>query len=408
MSSAPNLSETLRKLFTQRIVILDGAMGTMAQRYKLTETEFRGARFGDWKGKDLKGNYELLQLTRPQVIEEIHRQYLEAGVDIVETNTFSATTIGQHDFLFSKHSAQRKDQAFFEEVVTDKFLRATAVEMNLAAARLARKAADDVANRTGQQRFVAGTLGPMPVTASISPDVNDPGFRSVSFDQLRRAYREQAEALIEGGVDMLLVETIFDTLNAKAALFAIEEVFEARGVRLPLMISGTITDRSGRTLTGQTVEAFWNSVAHAQPLTIGLNCALGPKEMRPFVEELVGLAPAFTCFYPNAGLPDPLSETGFPETPQSLAPQLQEWAKLGWLNIVGGCCGTTPAHIQAIADAVRDCAPAPRADHRARAPPERHGGVQRHPTDKLRQHRRAHERHGQRGLPQADQERQLR
>ncbi|MBK9140457.1 MAG: methionine synthase [Verrucomicrobia bacterium] len=363
ITSATGCDAALRRLLTRRIVLLDGAMGTMVQRYKLTEAEFRGARFAAWKGKDLKGDNELLQITRPQVIEEIHRQYLEAGADIIETNTFSATTIGQHDFLFGKHPAQRKDQAFFEEVVTDTFLREVALEMNLAAARIARRVADEVANRTGQPRFVAGALGPMPVTASISPDVGDAGFRSVNFDQLRRAYREQVEALLDGGVDLLLVETIFDTLNAKAALFAIEEVFEARSrltghaSRLPVMISGTITDRSGRTLTGQTVEAFWNSVAHAQPLTIGLNCALGPREMRPFVEELVGLAPAFTCFYPNAGLPDPLSETGFPETPQSLAPQLQEWAKLGWLNVVGGCCGTTPAHIKAIADAVRDCPP---------------------------------------------------
>ena len=402
MSSTPNHGESLRTLLNQRIVILDGAMGTMAQRYKLSETEFRGERFADWKGKDLKGNNELLQITRSEVIEDIHRQYLEAGADIIETNTFSATTIGQHDFLFDKHPAQRKDQAFFEAIVTDKFLREIAWEMNLAGARLARKAADEVANRTGQPRFVAGALGPMPVTASISPDVGDAGFRSVNFDQLRRAYREQVEALLDGGVDLLLLETIFDTLNAKAAIFAIEEIFEARGLRsstgfqpvnvgeasslssagdgetpsagrmpplrhrqdacatrrvVSVMISGTITDRSGRTLTGQTVEAFWNSVVHAQPITIGLNCALGPKEMRPFVEELVGLAPTFTCFYPNAGLPDPLSETGFPETPQSLAPQLQEWAKLGWLNVVGGCCGTTPAHIKAIAEAVRDCAP---------------------------------------------------
>jgi cobalamin-dependent methionine synthase I/methionine synthase I (cobalamin-dependent) len=356
-TGAGNPPSAFAALLARRIVVLDGAMGTMVQRYKLSEAEFRGARFADWQGKDLKGNNELLQLTRPQVIAEIHRQYLEAGADLIETNTFSATTIGQHDFLFGKHPAQRKDQAFFEAVVTDKFLREVVLEMNLAAARLARQVADEVANRTGQPRFVAGALGPMPVTASISPDVNDPAFRAVNFDQLRRAYREQVEALLDGGVDVLLVETIFDTLNAKAALFAIEEVFEARAKRWPLMISGTITDRSGRTLTGQTVEAFWNSVAHAQPLTIGLNCALGPKEMRPFVEELVGLAPTFTCFYPNAGLPDPLSETGFPETPQSLAPQLAEWAGLGWLNVVGGCCGTTPAHIKAIAEIVRDAAP---------------------------------------------------
>lgn len=349
----------LTNLLRQRIVLLDGAMGTVLQQLRLEETDFRGQRFGDWRGKPLKGNNELLQLTRPDIVTGIHRQYFAAGADIVETNTFSATTIGQHDFLFAHPPVGRKDQAFFEAVVTDPFLRETVKEMNLAAARVARQAADEIANQTGQPRFVAGALGPMPVTASISPEVNDPGFRSVNFDQLRRAYREQVEALLEGGVDLLLLETIFDTLNAKAALFAMEEVFEARGRRLPILISGTITDRSGRTLTGQTVEAFWNSVAHAQPLAMGLNCALGPKEMRPFVEELVRLVPTFTCFYPNAGLPDPLSPTGFPETPESLAPQLADWVQRGWLNIVGGCCGTTPAHIQSIAAAVRDCAPRP-------------------------------------------------
>jgi 5-methyltetrahydrofolate--homocysteine methyltransferase len=361
-ASSPAAS-ALARLLRERIVILDGAMGTMVQQRRLTEAEFRAVRFAGWQGKPLKGNNELLQITCPEIIADIHRQYLLAGADLIETNTFSATTIGQHDFLFPKHPPGRKDQAFFQEVVNDPKLREVVCEMNLAAARLARKAADEVATETGQPRFVAGAIGPMPVTASLSSEVNDPGFRSVSFEQLRQAYREQVEALLDGGVDLLLVETIFDTLNCKAALFAIEEAFEARArnpqpaTRLPVMISGTITDRSGRTLTGQTVEAFWNSVAHARPLTIGLNCALGPKEMRPFVEELVGLAPAFTCFYPNAGLPDPLTPTGFPETPESLAPQLGEWAKRGWLNVVGGCCGTTPAHIKAIAAAVRDCAP---------------------------------------------------
>jgi 5-methyltetrahydrofolate--homocysteine methyltransferase len=346
----------LSKLMQERIVILDGAMGTTIQRYKLDEAAFRGARFADWKGKDLKGNNELLQITKPEVIEEIHRHYFEAGADIIETNTFSATTIGQHDFFF-KHRDGRKDQAFFDEVINDPALRELAREMNLAAAHLARKAATEVANKTGLPKFVAGAVGPMSVTASISPDVNDAGFRSVNFVQLVKAYTEQVEALMDGGVDTILVETIFDTLNAKAALFAVEGVFDARGVRLPIMISGTITDRSGRTLTGQTVEAFWNSVAHANPLTVGLNCALGPDLMRPFVEELVHIAPAFTCFYPNAGLPDPLSATGFPETPETLAPQLREWAEAGFLNIVGGCCGTMPQHIKAIADAVRGIAP---------------------------------------------------
>ncbi|MCC6234586.1 MAG: methionine synthase [Verrucomicrobiales bacterium] len=347
----------LERLLSQRIVLLDGAMGTMVQRFKLNEAAFRGSRFADWKGKDLKGNNELLQITNPEVIATIHRQYLEAGADVIETNTFGATTLAQHDFLYLQHPEARKDQAFFEAVVQDPFLQEIARDMNLAAARLARAAADQVANQTGQPRFVAGALGPMPVTASISGDVNDPGFRAVNFDQLRRAYREQVEALLDGQVDVLLVETIFDTLNAKAALVAIEEVFEARARRIPILISGTITDLSGRTLTGQTPTAFWHSVMHARPLALGLNCALGPKEMRASVEELIRVVPTYTCFYPNAGLPDPLSETGFPETPATLAPKLKEWAANGWLNLVGGCCGTTPAHIAAIAEAVRDHAP---------------------------------------------------
>ena len=346
----------LEKLLRERIVILDGAMGTVIQRYKLDEAAFRGERFASWQGKDLKGNNELLVLTCPLVVEEIHRAYLEAGADIIETNTFSATTIGQHDFFF-KHPNGRKDQAYIEEVVTDAKLRELARELNLAAAALATKAARDAEKKTGKPKFVAGALGPQPVSASTVVDVNDPGFRPVNFDQLRRAYAEQAEALIDGGVDIILVETIFDTLNAKAALFAIQEVFERRGHRLPLMISGTLTDRAGRTLSGQNVEAFWNSVSHAAPLTIGLNCALGPDLMRPFVEELSNIAPTFTCFYPNAGLPDPLSETGFPETPESLAPQLREWANAGFINVIGGCCGTTPEHIRAMAEIVNGIAP---------------------------------------------------
>ncbi len=351
-----NQTSELLRLLAERIVVIDGAMGTVIQQYKLDEGAFRGERFRDWQGKDLKGNNELLQLTRPQVIEEIHRDYLLAGADIIETNTFSATTIGQHDFFF-KHRDGRKDQAFFEEVISDTTLRELAHDLNTEAARLARKAAVEVANKTGQPRFVAGAVGPMPVTCSLSPEVSDPAFRSVNFDQLRRAYREQVETLVDGGVDLILVETIFDTLNAKAALFAVQEVFESRGFKLPIMISGTITDRAGRTLSGQTVEAFWNSMAHAQPLTIGFNCALGPDLMRPYVEEISGLANTHICVYPNAGLPDPLSETGFPETPATLAPQIREWADKGWLNVVGGCCGTTPAHIKAIADTVRGLTP---------------------------------------------------
>ena len=354
----PTKVHPLEELLRQRIVILDGAMGTMIQRYKLSEADYRGKRFRDWKGKDLKGSLELLLLTKPEVVEEIHTQYLEAGADIIETNTFSATTIGLHDFLFAQKPAHgRKDQEFFQRVVDDVDLRSLVREMNGEAAKIARHAADRIANETGQRRFVGGALGPLPVTGSMSPDVNDPAFRAVSFDQLRQTYFDQAKALLEGGVDLLIVETIFDTLNAKAALFAIAQAFEHLGKKVPLMISGTVTDKSGRTLSGQTVEAFLTSVAHAEPLILGLNCALGPDEMGPPVEELSRISPYYFSAYPNAGLPDPLSETGFPETPQSLAPKLGKWAANGWLNLVGGCCGTTPDHIRAIVNAVRDCPP---------------------------------------------------
>ena len=346
----------LLDLLGQRLVIIDGAMGTMVQRFKLSEAQYRGERFKDWSGKDLKGNNEVLLLTQPHVIRDIHAQYLEAGADIIETNTFSATTIGQHDFFFG-HPEGRKDPAYFDAVIQDPFLRGLAREMNLAAARVAREAVEDVAARTGFRGIVAGAIGPMPVTASISPDVNDPGFRAVTFDQLRFQYREQIEALLEGGVDVLLVETVFDTLNAKAALFAIDEVFAARNERVPLMISGTITDKSGRTLTGQTVEAFWNSVRHARPVTIGFNCALGPEELRPHVEEIARIADTHVCIYANAGMPNPLLPTGFPETPESMAPQIRAWAEAGWLNVLGGCCGTTPDHIRAMAEAVRGLPP---------------------------------------------------
>ena len=348
----------LESLLRERIVVLDGAMGTMIQRYKLSEADYRGKRFANWQGKDLKGSLELLLVTKPEVVEEIHAQYLEAGADIIETNTFSATTVGLHDFLFvDKPTGERKDQEFFQRVVDDPDLRALVHEMNLSAARIARRAAERVANETGTRRFVAGSLGPLPVAVSMSPDVNDPAFRAVTFDQLKQTYVDQAKALIEGDVDLLIVETIFDTLNAKAALFAIAEVLEETGKRIPLMISGTVTDRSGRTLSGQTVEAFLISIAHAQPLMIGLNCALGPDEMEPYVEELARISPYFTGAYPNAGLPDPLSETGFPETAATFAPKVAKWVENGWLNLVGGCCGTTPEHIRAIVKAVRDCEP---------------------------------------------------
>ncbi|HEY5707457.1 MAG TPA: methionine synthase [Terrimicrobiaceae bacterium] len=326
-----SVEEVLHELLAARIVLLDGAMGTMIQRYKLDEAAYRGERFKDWP-LDVKGNNDLLVLTQPDVIREIHNQYVAAGADIIETNTFSSTTIAQADYGMG-------------EIVPD---------LNRAAARVAR----DAANASEDRRvFVAGAIGPLNRTLSISRDVNDPGKRDVTFEQVAAAYREQVEHLVEGGVDLLLVETIFDTLNAKAALFAIADYFQATGQRIPVMVSGTITDLSGRTLTGQTVEAFLNSVSHFPLLSVGLNCALGPREMRPYIEELSTKAPFFVSTYPNAGLPDPLSETGFPETPETLAPQLREWAEQGWLNILGGCCGTTPGHIHALADAVRGLAP---------------------------------------------------
>ncbi len=322
---------TLKQLLDQRIVLLDGAMGTMVQQHKLDETAFRGERFANWS-TDLKGNNDLLSLTRPELVRGIHEAYLAAGSDIIETNTFNSTRISQADYA----------------------MESLAVELNLASARLAREAADQVTDRPV---FVAGALGPLSKTLSISRDVNDPGRRDVTFEEVSGAYREQAAALIEGGVDLLLIETVFDTLNAKAALFAIAELFHSGTRELPVMVSGTITDLSGRTLTGQTVEAFLISLSHFPLLSIGLNCALGPKEMRPYIEELSHLAPLYVSAYPNAGLPDPLSPTGFPETPESLAPQLREWAEQGWLNIVGGCCGTTPDHIRAMANALKGLSP---------------------------------------------------
>ena len=348
----------LETLLRERIVFLDGAMGTMIQRYKLSEAEYRGKRFHDWKGKDLKGSLELLNLTRPDVVEEIHAAYLTAGADVVETNTFSGTTIGIHDFLFQGEPTHgRKDQEFFQRVVDDVDLRALVHEINFEAARIARRAADRVANETGQKRFVGGSIGPLPVAGSISPDVNDPAFRAVSFDQLRQTYFDEAKALLEGGVDLLIVETIFDTLNGKAAVFAISDAFEQTGHKVPLMISGTVIDKSGRNLSGQTVEAALVSIAHAQPLILGLNCSLGPDEMEPFVEELARISPYYMSAYPNAGLPDPLSPTGFPETAETFAPKVAKWAENGWLNVVGGCCGTTPDHIRALANLAREFPP---------------------------------------------------
>ena len=353
----PDQLHPLEALLRDRIVLLDGAMGTMIQRYKLSEEDYRGTRFRHWKGKDLKGSLELLNVTRPHVVEEIHADYLDAGADVIETNTFSGTTIGLHDFMFQGEPTGRKDQEFFQRVVDDVDLRALVHEINFEAARIARNAADHVANETGQRRFVGGSMGPLPVAGSISPDVNDPAFRAVSFDQLRQTYFDQAKALLEGGVDLLIVETIFDTLNAKAALFAITDAFEKSGRTVPLMVSGTVIDKSGRNLSGQTVEALVISIAHAQPLVVGLNCSLGPDEMEPFVEELARISPYYMSAYPNAGLPDALSPTGFPETAETFAPKVAKWAENGWLNVVGGCCGTTPEHIRELTKHVREFSP---------------------------------------------------
>ncbi len=329
--SEPGTEKSLRALLAERIVYLDGAMGTMIQRHKLDEAAYRGDRFSRWPC-DVKGNNDLLALTQPHIIRGIHEQYVAAGADLIETNTFNSTSISQADYGM-------------EEIVPD---------LNRAAAKLAREAAETA---VGRRVYVAGSVGPMSKTLTLSRDVNDPGAREVTFAQVAAAYREQVESLVAGGVDLLLLETVFDTLNCKAALFAIAEFFAEKKIALPVMVSGTITDLSGRTLTGQTTEAFLNSIAHFPLLSVGLNCALGPKEMRPHIEELSGIAPFHVSAYPNAGLPDPLSETGFPETPETLAPQLREWAERGWLNIIGGCCGTTPGHIRAIVEATKDLPP---------------------------------------------------
>ena len=322
-----NQTELLKKSLAERILILDGAMGTMIQKYKLTEADFRGERFKE-SAVDLRGNNDLLTLTQPLLISAIHEKYLQAGADIIETNTFSSTTIAQADYD----------------------LQSIAYELNFAGAKLARLAADKYSTPE-KSRFVAGVLGPTNRTASISPDVNDPGFRNVTFMELVEAYAQATKGLIEGGADLIMIETIFDTLNAKAAIFAIETVFEELGVELPIMISGTITDASGRTLSGQTTEAFYNSLRHAKPLTFGLNCALGPKELRQYVEQLSKISETYVSVHPNAGLPNAFG--GYDLGAEEMAAHLKEWAESGFVNIVGGCCGTTPEHIKAFADAMR-------------------------------------------------------
>jgi len=344
----PARARALFEALSQRILIIDGAMGTMVQSYRLEEADYRGERFAPGfdlqhepardpvaqPGGDLKGNNDLLTLTRPDVIGAIHTAYLDAGADLVETNTFNATSISQADYAL-------------EHVV---------YELNREGARLARACCDAAEAATPERpRFVIGVLGPTSRTASISPDVNDPGFRNTSFEELRVAYREATAGLIDGGADTLMVETIFDTLNAKAALYAIEEEFDARGGRLPIMISGTITDLSGRTLSGQTAEAFYTSVAHSRPLSVGLNCALGAKELRQYVDVLAQVADGYVSAHPNAGLPNAFGE--YDETPDDMALLIGEFARSGLLNLVGGCCGTTPAHIRAIAQVVEGVAP---------------------------------------------------
>jgi 5-methyltetrahydrofolate--homocysteine methyltransferase len=330
----PDSAEALNKLFASRIAVLDGAMGSMIQTYKLGEADFRGTQFQSHP-HDLKGNNDLLCLTKPAVIEEIHSAYFAAGADMVETNTFSSTTIGQADYKL-------------ESVVT---------ELNLAAVAVARRAAQKAEAATpGRRCFVAGAIGPLNRTLSMSPDVNRPDYRAVTWDQVVTAYAQQVRALLDGGVDALLVETIFDTLNSKAALFAIESVFDERdGARVPVMISVTITDASGRTLSGQTIGAFYNSVRHAKPFSVGINCALGGTAMRPYVEELAKIAECYVTCYPNAGLPNAFG--GYDETPADMANVLGEFAASGFVNLVGGCCGSTPPHIAAIAQAVKDKAP---------------------------------------------------
>jgi 5-methyltetrahydrofolate--homocysteine methyltransferase len=324
--------KTIRSIAAERILVLDGAMGTVIQGLGFGEAEFRGSRFADWP-RDLKGNNDLLILTQPDAIRDIHLAYFRAGADIVETNTFSSTSIAQADYG----------------------MEALAYELNREGARLAREAAVIAEREDGRPRWVAGAIGPTNRTASISPDVNNPGFRAVTFDELARAYGEAARGLLDGGADMILIETIFDTLNAKAAIFAVETLLAERGIRVPMMISGTITDLSGRTLSGQTPTAFWHSVRHARPLTIGLNCALGAKEMRAHIDEISGVADTLVCAYPNAGLPN---EFGlYDESPEAMATMLGEFAEAGLVNVVGGCCGTTPAHIAAIAAAVHGKAP---------------------------------------------------
>ena len=326
-------SEQLYKAISERILVLDGAMGTMLQRYNFTEEDYRGERFKDWE-HSVKGNNDLLSLTQSNAIAEVHAKYLEAGADIIETNTFSGTTIAMADY-------------HMEELV---------YELNYESAKIARKVCDEfTAKNPAKPRFVAGSIGPTNRTASLSPDVNDPGFRAITFEELRIAYKQQSEALLDGGSDILLVETIFDTLNAKAALFAIDQIQEERNIKIPIMVSGTITDASGRTLSGQTAEAFLISVSHLNLLSVGFNCALGPEQLTPYLETISNNSEFYISAYPNAGLPNAFGQ--YDESPEQMAAQIKEYVEKGLINIIGGCCGTTPPHIKAIADLVKDYEP---------------------------------------------------
>jgi 5-methyltetrahydrofolate--homocysteine methyltransferase len=353
----------LQKILASRIAIIDGAMGTTIRTYGMTEADIRGERFKN-STKDLKNNGDLFSLTQPQMICDIHRRFLEAGADIIETNTFGATSITQSEFFVDdpRERGGRKDPAFYQKIIEDEFLNSLAWEINETSARQCREWADRVSNETGRQRFVAGSIGPLTVSLSNSPDADDAGFRVVTFDQVKTAYSQEVRALIAGGADLLLVETIFDSLNAKAALVAIREVFDEDGLaagnrELPVMISAAV-GRGGETMiSAQTIEAFWNAVRHVKPLSVGLNCSLGPDLMYPFLAELSGKADVAISCYPNAGLPNPLSTTGFDLGPQDMARYLGDFARAGLINIAGGCCGNTPEHIAAIAKALNGLSP---------------------------------------------------
>jgi len=357
-SASKTHQHPLEKIFEERIAIIDGAMGTTIRTYGMAEADIRGERFKD-STKDLLNNGDLFSLTQPDMICDIHRRFLEAGADIIETNTFGATSITQSEFFVEdpREHGGRKDPEFYQKVIENQFLRDLAWEINQKSAQQCRIWADRVGNETGRQRFVAGAIGPLTVSLSNSPDADDAGFRVVTFDQVKTAYMEEVRALIAGGSDLLLVETIFDSLNAKAALVAIRDVFDADGTELPVMISAAV-GRGGETLiSAQTTEAFWNAVQHVKPLSVGLNCSLGPDLMYPFLEELSEKANVAISCYPNAGLPNPLSETGFDLGPQDMARYLGDFARGGLINIAGGCCGNTPEHIAAIAKALEGLAP---------------------------------------------------